>query len=76
MKSPIKSSRPIIVFILILALASQACAISLFENPFPSTGNPTSPAPGTAPTPMARAEVKFSVQLPEPLAQGKYWPSA
>jgi len=71
MKSPIKLSRPIIMFILILALTSQACAISLFENPFPSTTNPTSPPPGTAPTPMARAEVKFSAQLPEPLAQGE-----
>jgi hypothetical protein len=58
------------MFVLILALASQACAISLFENPFPSN-NPTSPPPGTAPTPMPRAEVKFIVQLPEPLAQNE-----
>ena len=71
MKLPYKLSRPVLLFVLILALASQACAISLFENPFPSTGNPTSPPPGTAPTPLARAEVKFSVQLPEPLAQGE-----
>lgn len=71
MKMTYKFSRPILLFILILALASQACAISLFENPFPSPAQPTSPPPGTAPTPLARAEVKFSVQLPEPLAQGE-----
>ena len=70
MKFPFKLSRPILMFVLILALASQACAISLFENPFPSN-NPTSPPPGTAPTPMPRAEVKFIVQLPEPLAQNE-----
>jgi len=70
MKLPIKLSRPILLFILILALASQACAISLLENPFPSN-NPTSPAPGTAPTPMARAEVKFTVRVSDPLEQGE-----
>jgi len=70
MKLPFKLSRPVLLFILILALASQACAISLFENPFPSN-NPTSPPPGTAPTPMARAEVKFTVRVPDPLVQGE-----
>jgi len=70
MKLPFKLSRPVLLFILILALASQACAISLFENPFPSN-NPTSPPPGTAPTPMARAEVKFTVRVPDPLGQGE-----
>lgn len=67
MKLPIKLSRPVLLFILILALVSQACAISLFENPFPSPNNPTSPPPGTVPTPMARAEVKFTVRVPDPL---------
>jgi len=70
MKLPFKSSRPVLLFILILTLVSQACAISLFENPFPSN-NPTSPPPGTAPTPMARAEVKFTVRVPDPLGQGE-----
>jgi len=68
MKLPFKLSRPVLFFMLILALASQACAISLFENPFPSN-NPASPPPGTAPTPMARAEVKFTVRVPDPLGQ-------
>ena len=44
MKLPFKLSRPILIFVLVLALASQACAISLFENPFPSS-NPTAVPP-------------------------------
>jgi hypothetical protein len=63
-------SRRILFFILILALASQACAISLLEWPdlFPTAGPTTPSGPtGPTPTPLPRAEVTFTVQLPEPL---------
>ncbi len=66
-----KFSRPILYFIVILALTSQACAISLLDLPFPTSGKPTQPPPGAAPTPMPRAEVKITVQLPEPLQPGE-----
>jgi hypothetical protein len=58
-----------VVFILILTLASQACAISLLEWPaFPTAGptNPNAPT-GPTPTPLPRAEVTFTVRLPDPL---------
>jgi hypothetical protein len=72
MKLPSKLLRSMLMVILILVLASQACAISLFENPFPTSDNPgPSSPPGSAPTPLARAEVKFNVQLPEPIAQNE-----
>jgi hypothetical protein len=71
MKSRPLFSRRILLFILILALASQACAISLIEWPslFPTAGptDPNVPA-GPTPTPLPRAEVTFTVRLPEPLA--------
>ena len=67
-----KISRPILYFILILALTSQACAISLLDIPFPGSGKPTQPSSsGSAPTPLPRAEVKITVQLPEPLQPGE-----
>jgi hypothetical protein len=59
-----------VLFILVLALASQACAITLLEWPsFPTTG-PTSPSAPTGPTPipLPRAEVNFTARLPEPLS--------
>ena len=61
-------SRPFILFVIILALSSQACAITLLKWPFPSTSN--TPAPGTsgpAPTALPRAQVSYTVRLPEPL---------
>lgn len=65
-----KISHPILYLILILALASQACAISLLDlSPF-GFGKPTQVPVGASPTPVARAEVKFTVQLPEPLPAG------
>lgn len=70
MKSHFVFSRRILSFIIILALTSQACAISLLEWPsFPTAGppNPNSPTGPTA-TPAPRAEVTFTVRLPEPLA--------
>src|SRR5688572_578424 len=63
-------SRRILFLILILALASQACAISLLEWPdlFPTAGPTTPSGPtGPTPTPLPRAEVTFTVRLPEPL---------
>lgn len=62
-------SRPVLFFILMLALTAQACNISLLELPF---GNPTPNAPaGAPPTPLPRAQVKITVQLPEPLQPGE-----
>jgi len=70
MKSRPFFSRQILLFIIILALSSQACAISLFEWPtFPAPGgtaNPPAPA-GPNATPLPRAQVTFTVRLPEPL---------
>ena len=61
-------SRHILLFIVILALASQACAITLFEWPFSTPGAPSTPFPsGPTPTPQARAEVTFTARLPDPL---------
>ena len=71
MKSRPLFSRRILLVILILALASQACAISLLEWPsfFPTAipTNPTGPIGPTA-TPLPRAEVTFTARLPDPLA--------
>ncbi|MGE5374244.1 MAG: glycoside hydrolase family 113 [Bacteroidota bacterium] len=71
MKSRTLYSRRILLAIVILALASQACAITLFKWPtsFPGfPGSPTTPLPvGPTATPMPRAEVTFTVRLPEPL---------
>ncbi len=58
--------RQILLFIVILALSSQACAISLFQLPTPGASTPSAPGgPTSAPAP--RAQVTFKVQLPEPL---------
>ncbi|HLF75620.1 MAG TPA: hypothetical protein VI524_14790, partial [Anaerolineales bacterium] len=69
MRSQSFFSRRIPSFILILALASQACTISLFEWPgFPTAGPPDPNIPGgPTSTPAPRAEVTFTVRLPEPL---------
>lgn len=63
-------SRPVLFFILILALTSQACAISLLDLPLPGRSTPTAPS-GAPPTPLPRAQVKITVQLPEPLQPGE-----
>ncbi|MCI0610335.1 MAG: hypothetical protein L0Z71_14900 [Anaerolineae bacterium] len=62
-------TRQILLFILILALSSQACAISLFEWPiFPTPPGSTNPTPGgPTPTPPPRAQMTFNVRLPDPL---------
>ncbi len=57
--------RPFLIFIIILALASQACALSLIDLPTSSTPVPVND--GSAPTPQPRAPVTFTVRLPEPL---------
>ena len=65
MKSRFVFSRHFILFMVILALSSQACALSLIDLP---TSMPNTPAPGgPAPTPAPRAQVTFTVRLPEPL---------
>jgi len=63
-------SRRILFFIIILAITSQACAISLFEWPAFPTASPAAPNPAAGPTatPLPRAQVTFTVRLPDPLA--------
>ena len=63
------ASRRILLFILILALASQACTLSLGEWPIPNfPGTSSTPLPGgPPPTPLPRAEVTLTARLPEPL---------
>jgi len=65
-------SRRFLLFITLLALSSQACAISLIDwGSFFPTATPGGPNNGLGPTPQARAEVTFTVRLPDPLAQGE-----
>lgn len=71
MKSHAAFSRRILLFLMILAVSSQACTISLIEWPslFPTANPPNTNVPtGPTATPPARAEVTFTVKLPEPLA--------
>ena len=69
MKSRSVFSRRILLMITVLALSSQACALSLLKSPFSSTPSaPSSPASnGPTPSALPRAEVKFTVRLPEAL---------
>lgn len=68
MKSHPVLSRQFLFSILILALVSQACAISLFEWPGFPTQVAVTPVPsGPTSTPAPRAEVTFTVRLPEAL---------
>lgn len=72
MKSSPVVPRHLIYFAVILALVGQACAISLFEwpsFPTPSAGTPVPSGPTATPAP--RAEVNFTVRLPEPLLPGE-----
>jgi hypothetical protein len=73
MKSRSIVSRRILLFIVILAFSSQACAITLFKWPFPTTpGAASTPlASGPTATPQPRAEVKITTRLPEPLSAGE-----
>jgi hypothetical protein len=70
MKSHSAFSRRILLFILVLALASQACAISLIKWPTFPTASPanTNVPSGPTPTDLPRAQVTFTVRLPDPLA--------
>ncbi len=70
MKSPSVLSRRILSFFIVLAFVSQACTLSLFQ---PSTAPTTGPGFPTGPTATAlpRAEVTFTVRLPDPLAAGE-----
>src|SRR5215212_9983662 len=69
MKSHSVFSRRTLLFVIILALSSQACAISLLKWPTFPTASPTNPNPPTGPTATAlpRAQVMFTVRLPDPL---------
>src|SRR5574339_1197105 len=62
-------SRRILFFFIILAFTSQACAISLLEWPTFPTASPATPNPSAGPTatPLPRAQVTFTVRLPDPL---------
>src|ERR1044071_6041979 len=70
MKAPSVFSRRILFFILTFALASQACAISLLKWPtFPTLAPANTSIPnGPTPTDLPRAQVTFTVRLPDPLA--------
>ena len=70
MKSHSVFSRRILLFILALALGSQACAISLIKWPTFPTASPsnTNIPGGPTPTDLPRAQVTFTVRLPDPLA--------
>jgi carboxypeptidase family protein/glycosyl hydrolase family 113 len=70
MKSHSAFTRRILIFILILALGSQACAISLIKWPtFPTSSPANTGVPGgPTPTDLPRAQVTFTVRLPDPLA--------
>lgn len=71
MKSPFILKRPIFAFVVILALTSQACALSLLELP-QLPGASSTPLPsGPTPTPLPRSQVQFTVRLPEPLPAGE-----
>ena len=64
--------RQFLYFVLILALLSQACAISLIKWPtFPTPAVVTPFPSGPTATPAPRAEVTFTVRLPEPLLPGE-----
>jgi len=69
MKSRSIFPRQILFFVIILALSSQACAISLIEWPSFPTKPANTPGPGgSSSTPAPRAEITFTVRLPDPLA--------
>ena len=60
-------SQSVLLFVIILALGSQACAISLLKWPTFPTASPSTPNVPAGPTATAlRAEVTFTV-LPDPL---------
>lgn len=69
MKSQSVFPRRILLFVIILALSSQACALSLLKWPTFPTASPSTPSFPTGPTATAlpRAEVTFTVRLPDPL---------
>src|ERR1041384_2763057 len=69
MKSPSILSRRILLFILVVALGGQACAISLIKWPTFPTSSPSNTSVPSAPTPtdLPRAQVTFTVRLPDPL---------
>ena len=71
MKSRPVFSRHFFIFIIILALSSQACALSLLELPTSTANTPVPGSNGPTPTSAPRAQVTFTVRLPEPLMPGE-----
>lgn len=65
-------SRHLFIYVIILSLTSQACAFSLLEWPIFPTSSASTPAPfEPINTPAPRAQVAFTVRLPEPLLPGE-----
>ena len=71
MKSRPVFSHHFFIFIIILALSSQACALSLLQLPTSTANTPVPGSSGPTTTPAPRAQVTFSVRLPEPLLPGE-----
>ncbi len=71
MKSYPLYPRRIIIYIALLALFGQACSLSLIEFPAFPPSTPSTPVTVPISTPLPRAEVRFNVQLPEPLPPGE-----
>ncbi len=72
MKSRPIIHNPISVFVTILALVSQACALTLIEWPtLPTAVVPTAFPSGPTLPPQSRADLTFTVRLPEPLLPGE-----
>lgn len=72
MNARISISQRILIVITVLALINQACAISLIKWPAFPTAVVNTPLPGgpTA-TPAPRADVTFTVRVPDPLLPGE-----
>jgi hypothetical protein len=67
-----KALYSLLTILSVLALASQACTISLFKLPTFPTAVPSTPGvDGPTSTPQPKAQTTFTVTLPEPLAAGE-----
>ena len=72
MNGRIPRSYRMLIVITVLALVSQACAISLIKWPSFPTAAVNTPLPsGSTVTPAPRADVTFTVRVPDPLLPGE-----
>ena len=72
MNGRIPRSYRMLIIITVLALISQACAISLIKWPAFPTAAVSTPLPsGSTATPAPRADVTFTVRVPDPLLAGE-----